>query len=232
MNVSFYCINFNDENRKMKMINRFEKHGIELQFVPSVYITDSRLESNKINNNAVKRNMSIMLQHLDSIRHFYENTTNDYLILCEDDILISKNMMNDLPSIIDNFKELKLDVLLLGYLINFKLDEKNNNHDYQMIKKTDKYIFYEFPYNLWGSQMYLMNRNNCEFLLNKYTMEYALADLNRPYSPDWTLTKDGKKALIYPMIALEEGVTKTDDHGQNTFHNDCFKTNYDETVYY
>jgi hypothetical protein len=37
--------------------------------------------------------------------------------------------------------------------------------------------------------------------------------------------------MIYPMIALEEGVTKTEHEGQNNFHKLCFDVNYNENIY-
>ena len=236
MKVSFYCINFNDATRRRKMIERFSNHDIQVEFVNPVYTTDERLNVGDGDGNDIthhKRTWSIMLQHLDSIQHFVENTDNNYLILCEDDILISKNLMKDLPDIIDNFEELKLDILLLGYLIHFKLDKNQPHPEFPVIKDTDGlYTYYGFPYHLWGSQMYLINRKHAMFLLNKYDINYALADLNRPYNPDWTLTKDGVHAMIYPMLAVEEGVTKTDHAGQNSFHQFCFDVNYEEDMFF
>ena len=241
MKVSFYCINFNDDTRRSKMIERFSSHNIKVEFVKPVYTTDERLNvgcggADGKDITPHKRTWSIMLQHLDSIQHFVEDTDNEYLILCEDDILISKNMTKDLPNIIDNFEELKLDVLLLGYLMHFKLDKNQPHAEFPVIKDataTDApYTYYGFPYHLWGSQMYLISRKHSAFLLNKYDINYALADLNRPYNPDWTLTKDGVRAMIYPMVALEEGATKTDHTEQNIFHKLCFDTNYDEQIFF
>jgi GR25 family glycosyltransferase involved in LPS biosynthesis len=246
-NIAFYCINFFDEERKNRMIHRFSTMGLELEFVPPVFEADSRilehtrhLENEKID----KRVWSIMLQHLDSIRSFYENTEKEYLILCEDDIFISKHLKTDLPAILTTFNELQLDVLLLGYLLDCRLERHpenyptipNNSHfsylDFPILKTTDPYMYYDFPYHVWGSQMYLIHRKHALFLLEKYTMEYATADLGRPYNPDWTLTKDGKKAIVYPMLAVEEGVSKSDHDGQNSFHDTCFRHNYDESLHF
>lgn len=226
MNISFYCINFNDDKRKNKMMKRFENQKLVLNFVPPVYTNDKRLDTDFINSKvckAGKRIWSIMLQHLDSIQHFLDNTQNEYLIVCEDDIKISKTFVNDLHIALYQYVDLKLDVLLLGYLLDRKLGE--NEGEFRSLGKIGNFTFCDFPYHLWGSQMYLMNRKHAKFLLEKYTIDYAMADLNRPYNPDWTLTKDGKKALIYPMIALEEGDTKTDDEGQNSFHARCYMVN-------
>jgi GR25 family glycosyltransferase involved in LPS biosynthesis len=224
-NIAFYCINFNDEERKNRMIKRFENQGFHLSFVDPVYKDDERLVEVECND-FKRRVMSIMLQHMDSIEDFYENTEKEYCVICEDDILISKNLLNDLHSVLENYHELQLDVLLLGYLLPFKLD--NSHPEYPLLKETETYNYYNFPYHLWGSQMYLIHRKHAKFLIDKYTMEYALADMNRPYNPDWTLTKDGKKGMIYPMLALEEGTQKSDHVGQDQFHRNCFETHYNE----
>jgi hypothetical protein len=220
------------------MTERFQHHQIDLQFVPPVYIEDTRIPSNV----EEKRTWAIMLQHLDSIRSFLENTNNTYLIVCEDDILLSKHFMEDLPGIINKYNEYELDLLLMGYLIDFSFEKthyaKINEPAYQFIEKEftlmkppgHKYDFYTFPYQLWGCQMYLMDRKHAKFLLDKYTIEYGMTN-NGPYSPDWTITKDGKHAILYPMIAIEEGNTKTDHYGQNYFHQNCFNKNYDPEVF-
>lgn len=87
MNISFYCVSFNDEHRKEKMSNRFNAVNLDLKFINPVDNTDERVQFADD-----KRTWAIMLQHLDSIRDFYENTTNEYVVVCEDDILISKNI--------------------------------------------------------------------------------------------------------------------------------------------
>lgn len=236
--ISFYCINFMDEIRKQKMINRFHQQQLSLKFVPPVFIDDSRIPPYV----EEKRTWAIMLQHLDSIRAFLENTTSSYLIVCEDDILLSKHFSEDLPFIIRKYNEYELDLLLMGYLIDFsfekinygKIKEGGFEHiekEFHLMKPPNhKYDFYTFPYQLWGCQMYMMDRKHAQFLLEKYTIEYAMTN-NGPYSPDWTITKDGKHAMLYPMIAIEEGNTKTDHYGQNFFHQNCFLKNYDSEIF-
>ena len=238
MDIPIYVINFNDENRKNKMIQRFNSIGFELKFMDPVYESDLRITDgikggikdgipvkggipvNKIE----KRTWSIMLQHLDSIRHFYETTTLPHCIVCEDDILISKNFKTDLPNIIQNFNQLKLDILLLGYLIPFKIESN-------LYFKPKTYQYLDYPNDLWGSQMYLVSRAYAKFLLEKYTIDYAISHLDEPYSPDWVITKNGNKAILYPMVAVEEGGTKTSNESQNNFHKRCFETNYDSNIH-
>jgi len=90
-NIAFYCINFNDEDRKNRMIQRFINQNINLNFVKPVYKDDQRITNIQVCD-FTKRVMSIMLQHMDSISDFYENTEDEYCIICEDDIFISKKL--------------------------------------------------------------------------------------------------------------------------------------------
>jgi hypothetical protein len=231
--VSIYCINFNDNDRKSKMTSRFSNIGYNCIFIEPVLTSDPRIPV--LLDEGIKRIWSIMTQHLDSIRHFYDNSENEYAIICEDDILISKNISKDLPEIIANFQYLELDILLMGYL----LDKSIDHPEYSIIDTfslnraiSTKYTYHNFPYHLWGSQMYMISRKHARFLLDKYTIEYGIADLTRPYNPDWTLTKDGKKAMIYPLIAVEEGSTKNDCYSQNEFHQRCFLQNYNKDIHF
>lgn len=221
--LPIYVINFNDDIRKERMIQRFNTMNIELKFTPPVYQIDSRIPL-YADPKVEKRTWAIMLQHLDSIKDFYDNTNSSHCIVCEDDIMISKNFKNDLPNILQNFEHLKLDILLLGYLLPFKLNENP-------YFKQKSYQYYNYPDDLWGSQMYLISRAYAKFLLDKYTIEFALNNLDKPYSPDWVITKNGNKVMLYPMIAVEEGSTKTSHEGQNDFHKRCFEANYDSNLF-
>lgn len=227
-NVSFYCINYKDEIRKNKMISRFDNFNINLLFVDPVEKDDIRLE--KIPNKEDLRVWSIMLQHLDSVRHFLLNSSNEYCVVCEDDILISKNMVNDFPEIIKTFNNLELDVLVLGYLVPYKIFDW---FTYFPLKyRNDTYSFYEFPNDLWGSQMYMISRKQAKHLLEKYTIEYAISTVGtESFSPDWTLTKNGRRSILYPMIALEEGGSKSGVNSEEQYHYRCYETNFVEDLY-
>ena len=227
MNVIVYVVNFKNDARKERMTKRFGELGFGLVFVPPVTEEDSRLE-----NVPYKRTSSIMLQHLDSIRHYYENTSYNYCIVCEDDILISKYFGKELPKIIQDFEELNLDSLLLGYL--FPGNVRGNWH-FPSLKQNDdsrEYSYHGYPDDIWGSQMYMISRAQAESVLNTFTVEYAMNHLEKiPYNPDWTITKHGKRAILYPMMAVEEGITASDHQGQNEFHRICFTQNYREDVH-
>lgn len=78
--------------------------------------------------------------------------------------------------------------------------------------------------------MYLISRKHAKYLLDYYTVEHAISSIGiEPYSSDWTITKKGKKSIIYPMLAVEEGMTKTDESFQNYFHQKCKDFNYNSS---
>ncbi len=253
--VAFFCINYQNEVRKNKMLERFRKldENVTLHFVAPVFENDDRLtthpEHDKIGD---KRTWAIMLQHLDSIRAFLENEDHndkEFAIICEDDIFLSRDFKKELPNVLQTYKELQLNVLLLGYLMDFLMRPPSgpaekfpvllfngtgncSNSEFPLWKRTENHSYYDFPYHIWGAQMYLIDRKHARFLLDKYTLQYAFEDLGRPYNPDWTLTKDGKKAIVYPMLALEEGVVNTTEWSQIDFHRRCFLAQYHEDQFF
>jgi GR25 family glycosyltransferase involved in LPS biosynthesis len=217
------------------MTERFNTVGINPIFIKEVHSDDNRLNYNVDINS--KRVWSIMLQHLDCMRDFFENTDKAHCIVCEDDIYISKNISNDIENIVKNFDELELDVLMLGYLLSHKIDNNNyhHNHYFPVLNNANinnEYMYHSYPDDIWGTQMYLISRNYASFLLNKFTPQFAFENINTlNYNPDWIITKNGKRALINPMIAVEEGVNLSDHEGQIHFHKSCYECNYDPDVY-
>jgi hypothetical protein len=54
----------------------------------------------------------------------------------------------------------------------------------------------------------------------------------QPFSSDWTLTKDGKRALVYPIMVIENGeVVPNRCYSQEQFHRYCFVSNFKENVF-
>jgi GR25 family glycosyltransferase involved in LPS biosynthesis len=228
LQVPIYVVNYKNDERKQRMINRFKDIGMDLIFIPPVTVDDPRLKYLPH-----KRTSSIMVQHLDCIKHFVKDTSCNYCIVCEDDILISKHFHEKLPKIIQDFEDLELDSLLLGYLLCHPIIEGNWHFPVFKQREDDTELSYRgYPDDIWGSQMYLISRKQGETLLSTFTPDYALDNLDVvPYNPDWTITKHGKRAILYPMMAVEEGNTNTDHSGQNEFHRQCFERNYREGVH-
>tara|TARA_R110002074_G_scaffold393935_1_gene580948 strand:- start:272 stop:1021 length:750 start_codon:yes stop_codon:yes gene_type:complete len=231
-----YVVNFKNEERKKRMLKRFTTLDIIPNFINEVELTDPRVSKCSFNND-IKRTWCVMLQHLDCIRDFYNNTNEKYCIVCEDDIHISKNFCKDLPNIICNFNNLNLDVLMLGYLLSYKIqnESKNHKHYFPIIKNKDiivRHDYHKYPDDIWGTQMYLITRKYANFLLDKFTPEFAFNNIdNINYNPDWIITKNGNRALIVPMVAVEEGINISDCYNQNIFHKKCYDLNYDEKLY-
>jgi len=117
--------------------------------------------------------------------------------------------------------------MLLGYLITFIPE----NLHFQIQHETKNRKYCKFPNDLWGSQMYLISRRHANTLLEKYTIDFAIANKKIPFSPDWTITKDGNNVIAYPMLAVEEGDTKYIDQCEIEFHKRVFLTNYIEGLH-
>jgi hypothetical protein len=161
------------------------------------------------------------------MRDFVENTTYDYCIVCEDDILFSRSLRDEIPQIINLYDQTKLDVLLLSYLWPFDVIENNY---FPVLHRTPEWKIQGYPDDLWGAHMYFMSRAHAKVLVDRYTPEYALAETQggRPFCTDWQFTKYGKRGLLVPMVGLEEGEVKTDHQGQIDFHRSVFRYHYRE----
>ncbi len=181
-----------------------------------------------------------MYGHLDMIKIFYEDNKIDYGIFCEDDIFIHKDFDKLIPNIIEDFRYLKLDVLLLGYLCNFKIDESYDGFNLKdsFYKSKINYAYHNYTHYLWGTQMYMLSKENAKKILEKYDefSNYAIKTLTdnsmTPFSSDWTITKDGNRALIYPCLAVEYGKGNYDGcYGQYIYHKNCHEFQYDPNIF-
>jgi hypothetical protein len=233
---TIYCVNYNDHERREKMTRRFQDLDLPYHFVEPVYKTDKRLDHPEINPHH-KRTYSIMLQHLDSLQHFLDTTneSDNFCIVCEDDIMISNRIKQSISDIMIKFDELDLDILLLGYLWPNKIDPFSNGH-FPLLLRSAEFLYTGYPDDLWGSQLYMVSRKHARWLLNQFPAEYIFRGFGDgkeplPYNPDWIITKMGKRAIISPMLAVEEGSTKTEHDGQNDFHRQCFLANYVESEF-
>jgi hypothetical protein len=234
-NCAFFCLSFQNEERKCAMEQRFTRLGIQdrVAFYDGVQHDDDRL----INAGNAKRIWSYTYGHLDMIRQFYEDTDKEYGIFCEDDIFIRKDFLTFLPQIVDDAREMKLDIILLGYLTNYVIqafpgfEEKMDNH-----VENYPFKYYNYPEHIWGAQMYMIPREHAKFLLEKYAPPYAEKSLTdtslRCFNSDNCITKEGHRSILYPMIAIEDGKTDYVDRGQNDFHKSCFALNYVEGLFH
>ena len=229
ISVNFYTFSFKNPDREKNLRKRFSEEFIDIEFIEPVEKTDNRVaEAPDIN----KRTWAIMFNHLDMLQKFLESSA-EFGIFCEDDIQIRRGLKEFLPEIVASYKRLKLEILMLGYLLPYKpIDIKTTG--LTIIGQPLSYFSYED--DIWGSQMYMLDRKTANRMLEFYTLEYALKSLTdntmTPFSPDWTLTKKGIRAAIYPMMAVEEGKVVTTHQGQIDFHRRCFEAQFDTKFYH
>ena len=233
----FYCLSYKNPERKAAMENRFKNLGVDVFMYDGVSLDDERIVGRDIHDHS-KRCWSFTYGHFDLIREFYFNSEKEYGIFCEDDIYIRKDFIDHLPKIIENFEAMKLDLLLLGYLSQHTLNEKYPGMYLKETIVNDEHPFsyYTYPDSIWGAQMYMLSKMQASALLDKYSPPYADLSIGnssmKSFNSDWTITKEGNRALIYPMFALEDGKTKYADQGQYILHQECHMAHYIKDLFY
>jgi len=229
--LDIFCLSYKNAERMARITELFAKQNLSVLFYRGVdYSTDERIVGRPLDQNT-KRCWSIMYGHLDMLRLFVESG-KPFGIFCEDDIIVRKDFSKCLPHIIENFKELDLDVLLLGNLCMNPDFRKYINFPEIFISDYSVHPFRYYAYDsnpesgVWGTQMYILRRSQAIRLLDQYYYGYAdktLVDKTLVhFSADWTITKGGNKALIYPLVAIENNESEYSDLGQDI----CRKTNY------
>jgi len=240
MAIKFYVVNHKNNERRQRMIDRFDKFGIIPKFIPEA-INDHDPRVVELDKTYVPGGFSVisqMVNHLDCIQHFANTSEEgDYGVVCEDDIHLHKDMMTILPRLIIDYEKHGLDIMLLGYLMNHKIipNDAYRNQCLGIRKVSESedgsISYFDYGKELWGAQMYLFNLRAAKSIIETLNMEYARSGLHT-YSPDWAITKFGRKMCIYPMMGVEEGMSTSQAHlGQYAFHMACHYANYDPTMY-
>ena len=236
--IEFYCLCYNNPTIAAEMNTRFGNMGIHINIYGGVQHSDPRIASVLPDQHkGATRTWSMLYGHLDMIEQFY-NTGKPYGIFCEDDIVVRTDLADHLPNIIQDFDKMKLDILLLGYLSVYPIHDLGDNYRQALSETTDPaafYKYYTYPHDLWGTQSYMLSHDHAKTIVETYGREYALKTLTdsslAPFSSDWTITKTGKSALIYPMFCIENGKQAFEHFGhwgQYHFHLNAFKNNYIE----
>jgi hypothetical protein len=234
--IDCYCLNFTTEphtknERRLEMERKFATLNITSIFYSGVPNDDKRL---LVADPSLHHTWSICYGHLDMINHFYLNSKKEYAIFCEDDILIHKEFTNRLSLILNVLNQSQLDLLLIGYLCSNPIDTYSNfpeiTHDGKLPHK-----FLEYPDSTWGTQMYILSKSQAKRIIDKYYDTYAERSLKDttiiPFSADWTITKEGKRALLYPLLVIENGLSIYVDEGQEWSHKKCFDFSYKPDTY-
>jgi len=208
--IPIYCLNFNNLTRKSSMESRFKTVGISnYKLSEGVPLSDPRIYTTCEH---TRKCYSCMYGHLDMIRDFLENTDSKYGIFCEDDIMIDADFLPRLDHIVHDFEKQNLDIVLLGYLIGHVI-----SCEFQPLYEGTIHKYYEYaPETIWGTQMYMMTRKHAKYIIDKYSCPEA--NPNVSFSADWTITQEGERRIVYPMLAIEDGKTTYDNAGQAQFH--------------
>ena len=222
--ADFYCLNFHPDRRE-QMVKKLDYFQIPIVFYDGVPSTDPRIKD--VDNPGVRRTASICYGHLDMLRHFVENSTKEYIVLMEDDILIKETFVEDITNAIDVVRTENLDILLIGFLCHNPIHTYSNFPEFVTKYSCDDFRVFGYPEETWGTQMYMVSRHHAERMVDKYSSGYLERSIAYPemipFSADWLLTKDGKRALLYPLRVIENGSMKYDDEGQETCRILCSK---------
>jgi hypothetical protein len=222
LNCEFYCLSFDNESKKKNMEERFDKLDIECKFYSGVNCSDKRIKySGTIFNS---RQWSITYGHLDIIYDFYYNSDKNYAIICEDDIIIHKNIKEIIKNLIKDFDSMELDILLLGYMLPYKI---GNNHIYSNYRIKNEifsnsfFTYHEYPEYHSGTQMYMISKKYAKFILENYYNNFLIL-MKKQFILDKLFIKQGNRALIYPMIAIEN------NNQEDNYHILCHKIHYND----
>jgi hypothetical protein len=223
--VRFYTLSNPTSERADRMRKRFETIGIPLMITPQVPLDDPRFDPDY-----EARLQSITWGHLEMFREFLASDS-EYGVFMEDDIYIRKDIASFLPEIVAMYERLQLDVFLLGYLQPTPPSTVTAAAGYALAGAP--LVALEYPEHQWGAQMYMVNRRWAAVLLERCSAgpHSVKAQFHTEFCPDWIFTKWGRRAALWPMMAVEEGVIAFDHPVHVSFHTQCKAANYDASLH-
>ena len=241
---NFYCLSYKHPKREAAMKDRFSKIGIPLIVYGGVEHDDKRLQNMKLSE-GVRRLWSITYGHLDMIQMFLDSG-KEYGLFMENDILIRKDLTEKLPRVMEQLNQGEIEFCLLGYMITHAVNPfssiyhtKYTKNGKMVYDRTFEHRLHMYPHDQWGVHLYMMNRSGAQKILDTYAGGYAdehIDNPEKPFSPDWTISKcpDVNRALLYPMLAVEDGSDSYDHYahdGQYNFHMETFRFNYIKDIF-
>ena len=217
----FYCLSYYKEKRNI-MSEKFNKLNINCNFYAVVNDDNSKIDK-KIYDKQQRKSLSIMYSHIEIIKHFYNNLNSKYAIICEDDIIIHKDIKNILRKVLIDFNILDLDILLLSYMVPYKITFSEMSSDYPLKREMlldSYYKYHDYPKNISGTQMYMITKEYAKYILNKLDETCETFD-EKYFTIDKLLLYGGNKALLYPMLAIEN------DEQEDEYHKLCHKIHFE-----
>ncbi|MGH7290163.1 MAG: hypothetical protein ACREJT_03055 [Myxococcota bacterium] len=227
-----YCLNYDNESRRQSMVKRFAAVGLNPSAVHvygGIAESDPRIAGRGLDSH-VARVWSCAYGHLDMIRTFVERDTSAFGLFCEDDLLIDAAFGARVRVLVPYVEAVGLDLVLLGYLLPFQLSLSATTCTHVLAYRTPeadvRYGLHLYGQDLWGTQMYLLSRVHAETILDRYANGYAdqclaLKSQTQVFASDFMITKTGNRRMLYPMLAIEDGLATYTDVGQQMFHAAC-----------
>jgi hypothetical protein len=240
INWAYYCLTYRSPEKRVRMQTRFDRLGMQVKFWEGHHAWDPECAPPLSElAHALHMNMwdphawSVLQGHLMIMRHYLAHSDAPMLCVMEDDVHINKNLLQEQPVIQAQFDKLQLDVCMLGYLSPHALFTCNTQYE----TTCETYAYLDYPDNVYGTQMYLMHRQHVNSIWNSYGVGsdwHAHVFTQQEFHPaDWIITKQGKRACMYPMMAVEEhgGGMLYQDPEQTDWHAWCHASQYDPNVY-
>lgn len=235
MNIPpIYCLNFRNEDKRQRMVQRFRTLGLTIHkdvwFVEGVSWDDPKILPDPETLSRAQElgtwnplGWGAWHGHLRMLRQFLDSGS-ELAVTMEDDVMISTNLIGELEEVVKDFLRLELDVMMLGYLVVDKLEDQ-----YESILRTPTFNYMKYPIEIFGLQMCLIRRSHAQWIIDNFGpgSEIYQSFLTQPgahhYIPDWIITKYGQRAMVYPMLAIEEhgGGRGWPDDGHARFHEWC-----------
>lgn len=236
-NVGCYCLNYKNDQKRASMSARFQQLGLPLFLYDGVGHDDPRLAPVR-DDPALRRLWSVTYGHLDMLEQFLA-TDRAFGVFCEDDIVVNRELAYHLPHVMSDMGTHGIDFLLLGYMTT---EPVRPSFMHTHLGTTDvpyctrpSWSYFSYPAFQWGVHMYMVSRAGARelvrtFQANRSFAETTLTTPDTSFSPDWTLSKcpSVRSALVYPMLAVEDGSDPWDHYGhegQYRFHMDTYLAN-------
>jgi GR25 family glycosyltransferase involved in LPS biosynthesis len=221
-NYQFYCLLNNNEERCNNMKKYFNKLNLSCIFYSGMNFEDIRIKNIEIDEDT-KLVWLNMYGHLDMINDFYNNGGKEFGIFCEDDIYLHKDLKKILKKILFDFKIMNLDILLLSYLLPFKIQKDTKEYPLKhSITTKSIYKYHYYPDYIGGAKMYILSKEQAKKILDKYYYNFAektILDKNTNlFSVDNTIIKEGNRALISPLLAIKDNKNVSKNKEQQNFN--------------
>lgn len=222
-----YLASFKSPERETRMIKRFEDVRVSAKLF-SMEVDDSRVDI-LIQNGfdpSGRGGLGNFFNMIQEMEDFCANSTKEYIVIFENDVFLRKTLHVDLQRACEAMKEYELDTLLIGYLINDIPEHSWCTHLY-----TDRYDnrYYNVPDSIWGAHGFILTKAQAKFYIDKYTVDNILSsDRTEILSVDWVFTKQGRRAIIYPPLCVEEGEIPSDNEVHKVYHRECKNFQYND----